>query len=155
MLNTDAYNRLIAHVAETDTITAIAIHALLNKALEQSPASDYAEWGQQPELLTLISADEWEQAREDLDSLRYAEIDLSVALSYKDMDDEDLSNEVQRVQAYLPRGWIATLVTKSLEDEGFKRVIAITGHERMGWTLDDYVLPRLASGNIFAKVVAA
>jgi len=31
--------------------------------------------------------------------------------------------------------------------------IFIYGHDSYGWTLDDYVLPRLASGGIIAKEV--
>lgn len=31
----------------------------------------------------------------------------------------------------------------------------ITGYDRAGWTLDDYVIPRLASGLIFAEEVIA
>lgn len=152
MLNTDSYNRLIAHVAETDTITAVAIHALLNKVLAQSPAADYAEWGEQPELLTLISEEEWQAAHESLDKLRYAQIEVAAT----GLDDEKMSAEVKRVQAYMPRGWIASIRSVGNYDEGtVRQVISICGHDNAGWTLDDYVIPRLASGNIFAKEVAA
>ncbi len=55
--------------------------------------------------------------------------------------------DLRRVQAYLPRNYVATL-----EDDDS---IRITGRDSAGWTLDDYVLPRLASGMIFAEEVEA
>lgn len=149
MLNRDAYLRLIAHIGETDTITATAVHALLN---------EYQFETDKPTDEDIVSADGWHQAVEDLDNLRYAEIELS---SYwtKDASDEDYTQVVKTIQAYMPRGWTATLVTKSnIEDDvavGWRRVVAVTGHDHAGWTLHDYVIPRLASGNWFAKEVAA
>ena len=50
----------------------------------------------------------------------------------------DLS--VERVAAYLP--------------ENYKVVgIVVQGHDDAGWTLDDYVLPRLASGLMFGEEI--
>lgn len=165
MLNTDAYNRLIASLKETDEITAIAVQALLNKSIEllDQVGFDIA-------VDDLISGDEWNDARQDFDNLRYAEIELS---SY---GDKNYDNAVKAVQAYLPRGWFATLRTRELGHDGSRcgpdwhepactdsfanhdtvvrrTVISITGRNNHGWTLDDYVIPRLASGNWFAKEV--
>jgi hypothetical protein len=50
-----------------------------------------------------------------------------------------------RVKAYLPGNYTATLA-----DDG---LITIEGEDVAGWTLDDYVIPRLASGLIFAEEV--
>lgn len=49
---------------------------------------------------------------------------------------------LERVAQYMPSNYSAT------QDE--QGVIWITGEDKAGWTLDDYVLPRLASGLIFA-----
>jgi hypothetical protein len=52
------------------------------------------------------------------------------------------AGELRQVQAYLPRNYVA-----SLDDDDS---IVIAGRDSAGWTLDEYVLPRLASGLIFA-----
>lgn len=49
--------------------------------------------------------------------------------------------DLEKVRAYLPSNYTADL--------SGGRVI-ITGHDDAGWTMEDYVLPRLASGLIFA-----
>lgn len=53
-------------------------------------------------------------------------------------------DDLQRVSAYLPDNYTATNAS-----DGVK----ITGEDVAGWTLDDYVIPRLASGLIFAHEV--
>ena len=50
----------------------------------------------------------------------------------------------ETVQAYLPSNYE---VTGTHEDGG----IVINGVDNLGWTLDDYVIPRLASGGYFAR----
>jgi hypothetical protein len=52
----------------------------------------------------------------------------------------------QQVACYLPSNYE---VTASDTD-----TITITGHDVAGWTLDGYVIPRLASGLIFAWEMA-
>jgi len=47
--------------------------------------------------------------------------------------------------AYLPANYKVTEVTPT--------EVRIAGHDDHGWTLDDYVIPRLASGLIWAKEV--
>jgi hypothetical protein len=47
------------------------------------------------------------------------------------------------IAAYLPANY-------KVVDSGDDYVL-IEGEDSMGWTLDDYVIPRLASGNYFAK----
>ena len=49
-----------------------------------------------------------------------------------------------RVEAYLPSNYEVSV-------EG--GLVYITGHDNAGWTLDGYVIPRLASGLIFAEEV--
>jgi hypothetical protein len=51
------------------------------------------------------------------------------------------------VQAYLPDNYRARVQPDGL--------VLISGTDRGGWTLDDYVIPRLASGLIYAAEVAA
>ena len=53
---------------------------------------------------------------------------------------------LERVQQYLPRNYTAS------ERNG---VIWISGRDQAGWTLDEYVIPRLASGLIFAEEVSS
>lgn len=52
---------------------------------------------------------------------------------------------VDRVAAYLPANYYAV-------DMGAD-VVEIRGDDHLGWTLEDYVIPRLASGLIFAREV--
>ena len=54
------------------------------------------------------------------------------------------------VRQYLPRNYQAEYVP-ALYDEG--DMIRIYGEDQAGWTLDGYVIPRLASGMIFAREV--
>ena len=52
------------------------------------------------------------------------------------------ANPLVVVQEYLPRGW------EAYWKDG---TIIIAGEDNAGWTLKDYVLPRLASGMIYAR----
>jgi hypothetical protein len=51
------------------------------------------------------------------------------------------------VAAYLPSNYAVTG-----EDDS---TVTIEGRDNAGWTLDDYVIPRLASGLIFASEIPA
>ncbi len=51
----------------------------------------------------------------------------------------------ETTEAYLPANYRVTGVTAA--------EVAIAGHDNAGWTLDGYVIPRLASGLIWAKEV--
>ncbi len=59
-------------------------------------------------------------------------------------------NNIERIAAFLPSDY-SVEVRPELHDEGDK--IVIFGHDNAGWTLDGYVIPRLASGMIFAQEV--
>jgi hypothetical protein len=52
---------------------------------------------------------------------------------------------IRRTRALLPANYKAY--------EGDEGEILIIGHDVAGWTLDDYVIPRLASGLIVAEEV--
>jgi len=54
------------------------------------------------------------------------------------------------VSRYLPSNY---RVVEDLTVDGL--YVTIEGEDSAGWTLDDYVLPRLASGLIFAREVPA
>ena len=54
--------------------------------------------------------------------------------------------EVGRVRQYLPHNYWARVINAD--------VVEIAGDDVAGWTLDGYVIPRLASGLIFADEVA-
>jgi len=54
---------------------------------------------------------------------------------------------LREVKAYLPSGYTAT--------EQPNGDVLIEGEDNAGWGLDTYVIPRLASGLIFAKEIEA
>ena len=53
------------------------------------------------------------------------------------------TTSLEQVQRYLPANYEAFV--------GETGAIIIQGHDNAGWTLDGYVIPRLASGLIFAR----
>ena len=53
----------------------------------------------------------------------------------------------RQVEAYLPSNYIVVRPVTGLR--------VISGRDNAGWTLDGYVIPRLASGLIIAEEVAA
>jgi hypothetical protein len=57
---------------------------------------------------------------------------------------------LEEVQRYLPEGWNAVIAASTANDED---VIVAWGEERAGWTVDGYIIPRLASGLIVAKEI--
>lgn len=59
----------------------------------------------------------------------------------------DLEAELRRVSAYLPNNYSGAILRPGEID--------ICGIDHAGWTLDGYVIPRLASGLIIAKEVTA
>ena len=61
---------------------------------------------------------------------------------------EDAEAMLHRVRAYLPDNYRADLVD-NVVDAG----ILIYGEDKAGWTLDGYVIPRLASGLIYPQEV--
>lgn len=64
---------------------------------------------------------------------------------------KDVSDFRETVTCYLPRNYSVTkTVTASLQC----RYIVIEGEDNHGWTLDGYVIPRLASGLIHAEEVS-
>jgi len=69
--------------------------------------------------------------------------------------DDAISEE--HVQNYLPQGYNAKIeyVGKELHESRRSLRIVIRGYDIAGWTLDDYVIPRLASGLIVAVEVSA
>ncbi len=58
----------------------------------------------------------------------------------------------QEVSAYLPSGY---RVEGSQTDDRGRLEVTIAGDDSLGWTLDDYVIPRLASGLMFADEVTS
>ena len=70
-------------------------------------------------------------------------------------------DSIEQLQAYLPNNYQASVevISRSgaLDDNGWHMSarIIIRGHDVAGWTLDGYVLPRLASGLIWASEVDA
>ena len=64
------------------------------------------------------------------------------------------ADSLKQVQAYLPWSFEATEVFAPVPlEDGVEKVIVIVGYDQQGWTLDGYVIPRLASGLIFATEV--
>ena len=70
---------------------------------------------------------------------------------------EGIAETMERVAAFLPSNYTVSR-WKWAEDEDEVRawgaaVIIVVGEDYAGWTAEDYVLPRLASGLLFGKVV--
>ena len=64
------------------------------------------------------------------------------------------SDTTERVEAYLPSGY--ALVESFMVADGDKSpklLVVIGGLDNAGWTLDDYVVPRLASGLLWATEI--
>jgi hypothetical protein len=59
------------------------------------------------------------------------------------------------VAKYLPPGYRVVGVMESQRPDGsvYEETTLIEGQDHLGWTLDDYVLPRLASGGLFGEEV--
>jgi len=57
----------------------------------------------------------------------------------------------ERVKAYLPDNYQVVRLALDLPDGEVGRRLLIIGTDVAGWTLDEYVIPRLASGLIFAQ----
>ena len=57
--------------------------------------------------------------------------------------DAELERIRERVDAYMPSNYVTIMHTGSL---------FVIGRDSAGWTLDGYVLPRLASGGVFGMV---
>ena len=74
---------------------------------------------------------------------RTARIELS--------ENDSPEGAVKDVMHYLPRGYAAAYVAPAKGDSAH---ILIRGYDDHGWTLDGYVIPRLASGLINAKEIA-
>lgn len=55
----------------------------------------------------------------------------------------------RRVSHFLPRNFKARLAIAGTSERGLTYVGIIEGVDSAGWTLDGYIIPRLASGNIF------
>jgi hypothetical protein len=67
-----------------------------------------------------------------------------------ELDEDDRERHLNLINNYLPANYTAELVAHPKE---VKAYILIKGYDRAGWTLDGYVIPRLASGLIVAKEV--
>lgn len=68
-------------------------------------------------------------------------------------DPTERARRLEEIRAYLPYGWqVHARPMGPLDDDGRARLWAVvTGEDRAGWTLDEYVAPRLASGLLFAE----
>ena len=73
---------------------------------------------------------------------------------------EPIHKTLDRIAAFLPGNyrvagwrWDRRAVPAGRGNDPARWVAFITGEDDAGWTLDDYVLPRLASGLIFAYEV--
>ena len=64
------------------------------------------------------------------------------------------SNRPSVVARYLPSNYeIVGLIFPDIADQVLPDIVVIQGTDVAGWTLDDYVIPRLASGLIRAEEV--
>lgn len=59
-----------------------------------------------------------------------------------------------QIPAYMPGNYEVIMQgIEWTEDDRFSRVSVIAGRDNAGWTLDGYVLPRLASGMYYGKEI--
>ena len=63
------------------------------------------------------------------------------------------SSSVDQIERYLPGNYSVIYSAELPEDAIARREIVIKGEDNAGWTLDSYVIPRLASGLHFAKEI--
>jgi hypothetical protein len=66
-------------------------------------------------------------------------------------DSGDVPRFVHRLEAYLPEAYKVAHVS---DNEFGQQIIVVTGHDRAGWTAEEYVLPRLQSGLIWAEIIS-
>ena len=59
---------------------------------------------------------------------------------------KEIDDLLERVRAYLPESY-------KVSYNSLTKQFMITGHDVAGWTLDGYVIPRLASGLVFAEEI--
>ncbi|MCP4902332.1 MAG: hypothetical protein GY906_35645 [bacterium] len=65
---------------------------------------------------------------------------------------EDHADDIAIIAAYLPRNYRARVAYAATRTG---RAVVIIGRDNAGWTLNDYVIPRLASGLYFAREIGA
>ncbi len=61
----------------------------------------------------------------------------------------------ERVKAYLPDNYQVTRIAVEVPDGEVMIRLLIIGTDVAGWTMDEYVIPRLASGLIFATEISS
>jgi len=88
-----------------------------------------------------------QRAIEQLTPNRYAVVDIP----YHD----DIADWVQRVGSYLPENYDCRYALVPSDDPTriSEHYVLIYGRDWRGWSLDGYVIPRLASGLIVAREV--
>ncbi len=62
--------------------------------------------------------------------------------------------DLERVEPYMPGNYQVKHFILDLPDGEVVERLLIVGTDVAGWTLDDYVIPRLASGLIMAEELA-
>ena len=98
-----------------------------------------------------ILRDELEKSGVRIQQKRKAIVEAAVTPSH-------LSSLLRTVREYLPANFAANLlnpaeVASLVGAVPGDQAILIEGYDQCGWTLDEYVIPRLASGLIVAKEV--
>lgn len=63
---------------------------------------------------------------------------------------DTLDQLMRRVAQYLPGNY---RIAGGHHNDANRAVVVIEGHDSAGWTLDDYVIPRLASGLMVAEEI--
>lgn len=127
------------------------IETPLDRAVDRAIQEENERVLGDPEAMKLLE-EQGDRIREELEArgvlpvsgLRIARIVGSDRLSQ-----EERIREIARVQAYLPQGYRAEIEI----EEGVEKGIRILGFDYAGWTLDGYVIPRLASGLIWAEEI--
>jgi hypothetical protein len=94
-----------------------------------------------------------------VEAVRTRLIDADVFVQRKRRAVVEGARHLATIESYLPANYSARVTTST--DDAFGRTsddaaafIVIEGYDLAGWTLDTYVLPRLASGLIVGREVA-
>ena len=82
--------------------------------------------------------------------LRCRETTIIVKVSRHDAEGKTVGDAARRVDAYLPANYAIAYAGPNPDGSV---TVTVTGTDYRGWTAEDYVIPRLASGLYTAEVV--
>lgn len=119
------------------------IEIIVSKCVEATILAVHNRRGSGDPILHGLEAGLREVVREEL-----SKAGLKVQRKRRAIVKSPSGGQLDTVRSYLPSNYTASV---TIGTEGGD--ILIEGYDRAGWTLDDYVIPRLASGLIAAREI--